>query len=71
MLGENMVSERADLAYEVQRNRELLESYKALGVEGAIGVDFIQKDIDFGRAALKSGDSDKIKTAYNRLKNNT
>lgn len=58
------------LVYELRRNRELLEQYKAIGPAGMIGASLIRIDVDNGDKALASGDVELMISAYQTLKGN-
>ena len=65
-MGDNMATA---LAKEIERNRELLDAYKAIPT-GGFGAAMIDADIKFAVSALASGDVIEIMKAYERMKNN-
>jgi UDP-N-acetylenolpyruvoylglucosamine reductase len=58
------------LLTELNRNRELLTQYKAIGVPGMIGAALIQNDITTGERAIANDDVVEIIRIYDKLKNN-
>lgn len=53
---------------ELNRNRELLKEYEAIGSAGMFGAHFIKRAINNGEAAIREGDVIKMLTAYSALK---
>ena len=53
---------------ELERNRELLKQYKALGPCGNFGAAFIQQAISEGESALSENDAVDMVKAYAKLK---
>jgi hypothetical protein len=53
---------------ELNRNRELLKEYEAIGPAGAFGAIFIRQAIARGESAIRSGDVIKMLQAYSELK---
>jgi hypothetical protein len=59
------------LAKEIERNRELLETYKELpGNVGIFGAIWINRDINHAIEALASGDVVEMIKAYESMKDN-
>jgi len=80
-LGESSVSDTTQkehptnvaeaLAEEIERNRKLLELYKALpATAGTFGAMMIDADIKKAVQALASGDAIRIVAAYETIRNN-
>lgn len=59
------------LIREINRNRELLKSYKAIGQAGAFGAAFIETDIRNAEEAMGSGDVVAMMRCYKALEGNT
>lgn len=59
------------LIFEIERNKTLLEQYKRLGAEGALGISVIESGIEFAVKAIETEDPERIKRAYEILKDNT
>jgi RNA binding exosome subunit len=53
---------------ELNRNRELLKEYEAIGPEGAFGAHFIKQAINAGERAIRSNDVIAMLQAYSELK---
>lgn len=53
---------------ELDRNRELLKEYEAIGPAGAFGSIFIKTAIRNGENAIRSGDVIQMLQAYSELK---
>jgi len=56
------------LQSEMNRCRELLKQYEAIGPAGRFGKSMIEADIIQGEAAIASGDGVEMLFAYKRLK---
>lgn len=56
------------LMNELNRNRELLAEYKAIGPAGFFGASMIQLSIQKGEQAIRSGDVIAMLRAYEDLK---
>lgn len=57
------------LVRELNRNRDLLQVYKEIGPNGAIGARFIELDIKAGEKAQGNGDVIEMLRAFEALKN--
>jgi hypothetical protein len=53
---------------ELNRNRELLKQYEAIGPAGAFGAHFLKQAIKRGEDSIRSGDVIQMLSAYNELK---
>lgn len=58
------------LIKELNRNRELLASYREIGPNGAFGAAAIGQDIETGEKSLGEGDVVEMLRAYESLHNN-
>ena len=58
------------LQEEMNRNRELLSEYQAIGPAGAFGAAFIKQDIAFAENAITTGDTIRMMKSYSKLKQN-
>jgi hypothetical protein len=58
------------LLKELNRNRELIKRYEAIGIAGAFGRIAIQRDIDMAEKAIKDNDIVAMIQAYAILHNN-
>jgi hypothetical protein len=55
------------LQAEVNRRREILEQYRAIGPAGAFGAAFLEVDIRIAETAIASGDLVLMVQEYRRL----
>lgn len=53
---------------ELNRNRELLKEYEAIGPAGQFGAHFIRQSILAGETAIRDNDVIKMLSAYSNLK---
>lgn len=53
---------------EMNRCRELLKEYEAIGAPGRFGAAMIKQDIAFGELAVRENDVIKMLQAYDALK---
>jgi RNA binding exosome subunit len=53
---------------ELNRNRELLKEYEAIGRAGMFGAHFIKQAINNGEQAIRENDVIKMLQAYSELK---
>jgi hypothetical protein len=53
---------------ELNRNRELLKQYEAIGPAGMFGAHFIKQAIKDGEDSIRSGDVVQMLRAYSELK---
>lgn len=57
------------LMAELDRNKELLKEYEAIGPVGVFGATLVKAYIKAGTEALASGDTVAMLAAYQKLKN--